>query len=153
MFSAIRRIFAPDSYHKQAHALYMSVVTQSRQERFYKEYAVPDTLDGRFDMVVLHLFLLKKRLGKENPELMRAVEEVFFADMDRSLREMGVTDTGVGKRIKQMAQAYYGRVQAYNEAGGDVDLLAQAIGRNIFRSETIVDGARQLASHMLAVRA
>jgi cytochrome b pre-mRNA-processing protein 3 len=97
---------------------------------------VPDTLDGRFELIVLHLFLLQQRLRTEAPELARALSEVFFRDMDRSLREIGVSDTGVPRRIKAMAKAYHGRLQAY--ATQDADALRAALARNLYG--TVAEG-------------
>ena len=117
MISALKKIFSPQPYQQEAHQLYVTLVEQARAPLFYSEYEVPDTIDGRFDMIVLHVCLLCKRLRDIDTdasiELSRALMETFFADMDRSLREMGSTDTGVGKRIKKMSQAYFGRLQAY----------------------------------------
>src|ERR1700761_176269 len=96
--------------------LYAKAVAQARQPVFYAEREVPDTVDGRFDLLVLHVFLLLHRLGAEGKatkSLNQGLFDLMFADMDRSLREMGVSDMSVGKRVKDMARAFYGRVDAY----------------------------------------
>ncbi|MCA0432519.1 MAG: ubiquinol-cytochrome C chaperone [Proteobacteria bacterium] len=130
----LRRLFAakPDP----SAALYGAIVASARQERFYADWLVPDTVDGRFDMIVLHMFLVLDRLGQEGAyaeSIRQQLTDTFFDDMDRSLREMGVGDLSVGKKVRRMAEAFYGRVTAYakgletGEAG-----LAESIARNIF---------------------
>ena len=126
-------------WREEAHALYLQVIEQARTPVFYSDFGVPDTVDGRFDMVALHMFLLQHRLKHETapaPSLAEALMTVMANDMDRSLREMGVGDYSVGKRLKQMLGAFYGRAAAY-EAGLDADdaVLAAAVSRNIFREE------------------
>jgi len=127
-----RRTAAPEP----AEALYLSVVRQSRQPAFYASLGVPDTLDGRFDMIVLHVVLVLLRLKREvatGERIGQALFDVLFADMDRSLREMGVGDLGVGKRVKQMGKAAYGRLAAYEAAlSGEAGALDAAITRNLY---------------------
>lgn len=119
-----------------ASALYRAVVRQARQAAFYDAGGVPDTLDGRFELIALHAFLVLRRLKAERPRtrnLAQALFDEMFADMDRSLREMGAGDLGVGRRVKAMAAAFYGRVAAYERglAEGDETLQA-ALARNLF---------------------
>jgi len=134
-------------------SLYREIVAQARQPGFYLDLGVPDSLDGRFDLVVLHTHLVLRGLGRReergsrangpapDPAQARAVSQalfdLMFADMDQNLREMGATDTGVGKRVKQMAQAFYGRVAAYDAgmaAAEDDAALIAALRRNLFGS-------------------
>jgi cytochrome b pre-mRNA-processing protein 3 len=124
-----------------AHSLYVAVINQARQPVFYVKFAVPDTLDGRFDLIVLHAFLVMRRLrriaaeagGEEAREIAQALFDLMFADMDQNLRELGVSDMSVGKRVKQMARAFYGRAAAYEEAlGTDGSGLAEALRRNLY---------------------
>ncbi|MGH6855906.1 MAG: ubiquinol-cytochrome C chaperone family protein [Aestuariivirga sp.] len=119
----------------------------------YASWGVADNVDGRFDMIALHMFLVLDRLkGREARFRQRLVDE-FFADMDRSLREMGVGDVSVGKKVRKMAEAFYGRVAAY-DAGlreGEDDLAA-ALNRNFFPGGG-VGSAQQLANYALAARA
>lgn len=123
-----------------AHDLYLAVINQARLPAFYMEYGVPDTLDGRFDLIVLHAALVMRRLrgigdgdAAEAKEVAQALFDLMFADMDQNLREIGVTDTSVGKRVKQMVRAFYGRATAYEEAlnaGGAG--LGEALRRNLY---------------------
>ncbi len=120
-----------------ATALYEKIVAQARQPRFYARMGVPDTLDGRFDMIVLHAFLVFYRLKDEGPAAREVSQKVFnamFEDFDHSLREMGVGDISVAKRVKKMAAAFYGRAHAYGEAvdAKDAERLRDAIDRNFF---------------------
>lgn len=118
------------------HAIYRVIVDRARQPRFYTDFGVPDTVDGRFEMVTLHAFLVLRRLKRPSEsasETGQALFDVMFEDMDLSLREMGAGDMGVGKRVKAMVQAFYGRIGAY-EAGlgsGD-DVLQDALARNVY---------------------
>jgi len=159
MLSALRQLFTPAPTRRQAHELYAQVVAQARNPVFYSQWQVEDTVDGRFDVIILHLFLVLSRLERDRADaqveqLSRHLSEVFFADMDRSLREMGVTDTGVSVRIKKMAQAYYGRMKAYADTVGeravpDETLLAEALRRNVYREREVEPQAvASLAAYM-----
>lgn len=136
--SILKKIFVPDSRKLSAHEVYIKLVNQARKPFFFQECGVSDTLDGRFDVIVLHLFLLTHRLKNNSPEFLRDIWEVFFSDMDRSLREMGASDTGIGKRIKKMAQAFYGRIDAYEKTLADEAAFRESIIRNLYR-EVAVD--------------
>src|SRR5581483_7180724 len=113
--------------------LYRSVVEQARRPEFYAAFGVPDTVDGRFDMIALHMFLVLHRLKAADPDLGQALFDTMFADMDRSLREMGAGDLGVGRRVRAMAEALSGRIAAY-DAGLSADdaALAGALRRNLY---------------------
>ena len=138
-----------------AHKLYTGLVDQARHPVFYAEQGVPDSLDGRFDMIVLHSFLILRRLreagradtslDEQSVELQTKLQEILFSDMDQALRELGVGDMGVGKRIRDMAEAFFGRISAYEEAlalkeTSDPETaekaLREAIERNLFRGAT-----------------
>ncbi|HZP19996.1 MAG TPA: ubiquinol-cytochrome C chaperone family protein [Bauldia sp.] len=138
-----------------AHALYGAIVAQARQPALYADFGVPDTVEGRFEMVVLHLALLLRRLRGEG-EAGRAAGQhlfdLFCADMDRSLRAMGVGDLGVPKRMKKMGEAFYGRAAAYDAAidAGDRQALADAFARNVFAG-TAAGGAAPMAEYALTI--
>lgn len=134
-------IFRRDPFEAAAADLYRAIVVQAREPVFYERAAVPDTIDGRFEMISLHAFLVMRQLkGKDAAvkrkdgaaqKLSQAVFDCMFDDMDRSLREIGVGDLSVGKRIKQMAKAFYGRVVAYETAlDGGEETLEMALLRN-----------------------
>ena len=117
-------------------ALYGMIVAQARLPCFYRDYAVADTVNGRFDLIVLHLALVLDRLAQEPAlrDLGQGVFDLFCQDMEHNLREMGIADLKVPKEMQRMGEAYYGRAQAYREAlaatGGLA--LADAIARNIY---------------------
>lgn len=119
------------------HAAYTAIVAQSRQPRFYAEWGVPDTVTGRFDMISLHLSLLFRRLRQEGPaarDFSQALFDLFFKDMDRSLREMGVGDLSVGKKIQKMGALFYGLLAKVSEALDRQDGagLEEVLRRNIY---------------------
>ncbi len=117
----------------QPEALYAAIVAAARQPKFYAEWAVPDTVDGRFDMIVLHLYLVFDRLRTEPLEFRQSLSALFFADMDRSIREMGAGDLSVGKKVRRMAEAFGGRVEAYELARAEGALaIEQALTRNVY---------------------
>ena len=119
-----------------ADRLYAAIVAAARQPKFYAEWGVPDTVDGRFDMIVLHLYLVMDRLKPENLDFRQSLSETFFADMDRSIREMGAGDLSVGKKVRRMAEAFGGRVEAYQEARSEGrSVLENALTRNVYAGE------------------
>ena len=115
---------------------YIACMQQSRNPYFYAALGVPDTLDGRFEMLLVHLFLLQQRLHAEAPEFAQGLSELFLNDMDIALRELGIADSGVSRRIKQMGKAYHGRLQAY--ATADDEALKGALARNLYG--TVAEG-------------
>jgi cytochrome b pre-mRNA-processing protein 3 len=128
-------------------ALYGAIVAQARAPRFYEDYAVPDTVSGRFDMVVLHVVLVVRRLRDgDRRELAQGLFDTFCRDMDHNLREMGISDQGVPRQMQRVGEAFYGRAQAYEAAlgqGGEAalgqggeDALADALLRNVYAGET-----------------
>lgn len=130
------QLFGDSNLTRRATTLYGTVVTQARQVPFYRDLGVPDTVDGRFELIVLHAVLALRRLHQEGADgdaLGQAMFDVLIDDMDRSLREMGVGDLGVSRRIKAMGEAFYGRAGAYEAALEDGDgALAEALARNLF---------------------
>ena len=115
-------------------AIYGMIVAQARLPVFYVECRVPDTVNGRFDMVLVHLWMVLRRLREAagGEALSQALFDHFCSDMDDNLREMGVSDLTVPKRMLKFAEAFYGRTGAYDtalKAGGDA--LAQALARNV----------------------
>ena len=135
----LAHLFNRPENSESAGKLYLALVTQARNPVFYTQYGVPDTVDGRFDMIALHAWLVMRRMkseGETAARLSQALFDAFFGDMDRSLREMGAGDLGVGRRVKAMAKAFYGRVAAYDEALEDSEqALTEALHRNLFRGD------------------
>ena len=129
-----KRLFGRNEWEAPARALYGCAVAQARRPDFYRDLGIPDTLDGRFELVALHGFLLLRRLQlvPDGAGLAQALFDVMFADMDASLREMGAGDLGVGKRVKIMAKGFYGRVDAYEAGLAGTAPLAEALRRNLY---------------------
>src|SRR3954454_20479676 len=102
---ALTRIFRPHPRRDAAHRLYAALVAAARRPGFFTEGGVPDTLDGRFELIALHAVLVLRRLNREREaqDLAQELFDTMFADLDRALREMGVGDLGVGSRVKRMA--------------------------------------------------
>lgn len=124
------------SRRRLAEDLYFRIVAVARQPVFYRDFAVPDTVNGRFDMIILLTALIARRLRRDQADgardLANGVFDVLFADMDRSLREMGVGDLRVGKKVKAMAKAFYGRSKAYDDALDGKEPLEAALARNLY---------------------
>jgi len=144
----------PDS----AYSAYTALVEQARQPAFYINSAVPDTLDGRFDMIVMHMVLVFRRFNDGDDEAKafgQHIFDIFIQDMDRSLREIGVGDVSIPKKMKKIGRSYYGRSDVYLEAldGRDAVALADAIDRNIFTDETNGSASRMLADYMIRAEA
>jgi cytochrome b pre-mRNA-processing protein 3 len=125
-----------------AERAYDRTVEQARRREFFLELGVPDTLDGRFELVCLHAFLYLHRLKGESASA--AVTQPFvdrmFADFDRSLREIGIGDLSVGRQIKRMAEAFYGRIRVYEDGlAGDDAALSTALTRNLYGTASASD--------------
>jgi cytochrome b pre-mRNA-processing protein 3 len=119
-------------------ALYGALVVQARQPAFYAALGVPDKIDGRFDLIVIHAMLVVRRLRAEaqrGAELSQLLFDYMFTDMDRSLREIGIGDMSVGKHIKKMAKAFYGRAEEYEKGlDGTATALSDALKTNLYRN-------------------
>ncbi|MCX8504392.1 MAG: ubiquinol-cytochrome C chaperone [Beijerinckiaceae bacterium] len=117
--------------------LYKAVVEQSRSVTFYQTIGVPDTLEGRFELLTLHMTLISRRLKalpSPGPDMSQDLVDLTFAQFETALREIGVGDISIPKRMKVMASAYLGRASAYDEAlrKNEAGLLAEALARNLF---------------------
>ena len=137
-------------------ALYGVVVAQARVSGFYRDFAIPDTVEGRFDMVLLHVYLVWRRLSKAGTTeraVGQQVFDLFFEDMDENMRELGVGDLAVPRKVRAMGEAFYGRAGVYDAAlarAGDEELVA-ALQRNIFSGEADRHTqASQLAAYVRA---
>jgi cytochrome b pre-mRNA-processing protein 3 len=151
--------FRRNSQARTIHALYGVIVAQARSVAFYADYRVPDTVEGRFDLIVLHLVLLLNRLdrraqaGRDFGQKLLGQElfDAFCRDLDANLREMGVGDLAVPKRMQAFAEAFYGRQAAYLAAldAADQRVFEKALARNIFPAGDD-GGAVQLARYARA---
>ena len=135
-----------------AENLYAQAVLQGRLPWFYSGCAVTDDVNGRFEMIALHVFLLLQRIKQSDiadSKLGQALFDAMFTDMDQSLREMGAGDLGVGKRVKAMAKSFYGRVAAYEAGLYDSSVLAEALIKNVYGGErSFLENAADLADYI-----
>jgi cytochrome b pre-mRNA-processing protein 3 len=118
-------------------ALYGAIVAQAREPAFYRQFGVPDTANGRLEMIVLHTILVLSRLeadGASGRPVGQALFDHFCSDMDANLREMAVGDLAVPRKMKAIAEAFYGRKRAYAAAmaADSAEPLATALARNIY---------------------
>jgi cytochrome b pre-mRNA-processing protein 3 len=149
----ILRLFRRTPREDTIAALYGMIVAQARAPAFYQTYGVPDTVNGRLEMVMLHAVLLLRRLEHEAAPL-RALGQGLFdrfcRDMDDSMREMGVGDLAVPRRMRRIGAAFYGRQAAYRAAleAPDERALAAALERNVFAGAAGGDAAFRLAAYM-----
>jgi cytochrome b pre-mRNA-processing protein 3 len=134
--------------------LYGAIVAQARQPIFYAELGVPDTVEGRFEMVVLHQALTARRLAQDpaSQRLGSALFDRFCRDLDHNLREMGVGDLTVPKKMRSFAEAYFGRARSYDRAltARDPEVCAVVVARNVFGLAAPGAGAARLAHYMEA---
>lgn len=158
ILAQLQRLFTPQPDKSYAQHLYLALVAQARNLVFYEKLGVPDTLDGRFDLIVLHMHLVLQRLQQgfeRSPQLRersRLLIEYYFADMDRSLREMGVGDTGVSYRVQKMSSAFYGRLEAYGMAGDNPEIWPEALRRNIYGTCTDTPDETQITTLITYIR-
>jgi cytochrome b pre-mRNA-processing protein 3 len=138
-------VFLRSRSRRTASDLYNAAVATARLPHFYSDFAVPDTIEGRYEMIVLHAVLLLRRMrrpGESQKRLAQALVDYMAADFDRSIRELGVGDLSVGKFMKRLGEGLYGRAAAYDKAldGGDRAALQDAILRNIYDGEDPGEG-------------
>lgn len=149
MFASLRRA---RGRRVAAHAAYGHIVERARAPEFYLSAGVPDTVDGRFELLALHAFLVLNRLKREHAASAFAQElfDTMFGDLDRTLREMGAGDLGVGPRIKAMARGFYGRIAAYERGLGDEVELEAALRRNLYGTVPAIgeDAVASLAGYV-----
>jgi len=155
----LARLFRRKPFLREGHALYTAAVEAARHPAYYLEMGVADTLPGRFDLVGLHVALLIRRLRHDadpaGKAIAQAVFDAMFGDMDRSLREMGVGDMSIARRVKHLWEAFHGRSQAYEAAldAGDAPALAAALTRNLWAGEAPPGAADRLAARAMALDA
>jgi cytochrome b pre-mRNA-processing protein 3 len=150
----IQRFFSPSTVADSAiPALYSACVLQARAPTFYSQLGIPDTIDGRFDLLLLHVFLVMRCL-EGAPEARQRFFDLMFADMDQNLREMGVGDMSIGKKMKPMLAAFYGRGQAYERAiHGNDALLGETLARNLYgNTAPSANSLNQLTSYVRATK-
>lgn len=151
----ILRFFKRDGRRELIETVYTRIAQASRQPGLYIAADVPDTVEGRFECLSLHMVLVFRRLRAlpaPAADLGQDLADAFFRSLDQSLREMGVGDLSVPKRMKTLAEAFYGRAHAYDAAldARDADALAAVLARNVTGGE---EPARRLAAYALEAEA
>jgi len=135
---------------QEAARLYDGIVSRARQPVFFTEFAVADSLDGRFDVLVFHAWLVLAELKAAPPA--QALTDAIFTGFDEAMREQGAGDMGISRKLKAMADAFYGRMAAYG-AAKDEEELAGALARNLWRGASVDGRARALAAYAMRARA
>lgn len=131
------RLFAPRPAVAAGRKLYLSAVAQARQPAFYERLGATDSVEGRFELYTLHVVLLLRRLKRQGPqaaETGQALFDAYIRGLDDALREMGVGDLSVGKKMRKLGEAFYGRVKSYDEA---LDALPNRAGLDAVISRTL----------------
>jgi cytochrome b pre-mRNA-processing protein 3 len=158
VFVGLSGLFRRGRHERAGFELYGKAVAAARDPYLYLDLAVPDTLDGRFDLIGLYTFLVIQRLTharEPGPAMAQAVFDAMFSDMDVNLREMGVGDLSVGRKVREMWEAFHGRAAAYAEAMGknDRDALEAALRRNVWRGEPVDDRAVSAMGRLVEAQA
>ena len=149
MLNAMRR---SKQARSRADALYAALMTRAREPVFFARFSVKDTLDGRFDLAVLHAWLVLERLKEAgDAPLSQAFVDAVFVGFDEALRELGSGDIGLGRRMSKIADAFYGRMQAYGDAR-DERTLEAALIRNLYRGAA-EPAARTMARYVIDAKA
>lgn len=134
---------------REDRCLYDGLVSRARQPVFFQDFAVADTLDGRFDVLVLHAWLvlaeLKGGIGAQG------LTDMIFTGFDEAMREQGAGDMGIARKLKAMADAFYGRMTAYDAAKNESELAA-ALAKNLWRGAVVDNRALALAAYALRAR-
>jgi cytochrome b pre-mRNA-processing protein 3 len=153
----LNRLFRPKAAQAAGRALYGRVVDQSRQAALYAALGAPDTVEGRFEVYSLHVVLLLDRLqaeGQPAAETAQALFDAYVKSLDDALREMGVGDLSVGKKMRKLGEAFFGRVKSYQAAIAalpDAGPLQALIGRTVY-AEADADRSEAMAAYVLAQR-
>lgn len=153
----LQNLFRSRSRDRLGEPLYALAVSQARRPEFYARMGVADRIDARFELYTLHVLILVMRLrddGERGAEAGQALFDTYVSALDHALRELGVGDVSVGKKMRKLGEALYGRMTAYEGPlrAGEEDALAAALARNVFESED-VEAGRHLARYAIASRA
>ena len=153
----LQNLFRTRPRERVGQSLYEAAVRQAREPVFYTGLGVADRIDARFELYTLHVLLLVMRLRDEGERGADAAQDLFniyLSALDHALRELGVGDISVGKKMRKLGEALYGRMTAYEAPlrDGDADALAAGLARNVFETEDPATAAA-LAAYALASRA
>jgi cytochrome b pre-mRNA-processing protein 3 len=140
------------SRKREGAQLYEPLVSRARAPVFFTDFGVADTIDGRFDLVVLHAWLALAALKAAGMgEQAQGLTDAIFTGFDEAMREQGAGDMGLSRKMKAFADAFYGRLAAYEQAGDEAGLAA-ALARNLYRGAAVDAGSRALAAYIVRAR-
>ncbi len=164
MFERAKEIFQKmtrrDAERRQAHELYVGIAEAARRPEFFDDLGVPDTVEGRYEILSLHTVLVLRRLKASRAEtagFAQLLFDVMFRDVDDTLREMGVGDMRIGKKVREYAEAFFGRALAYENALAGEGSLEDALSRNVYeahdhpRAPALADYVRRADEHLAAM--
>lgn len=137
----LKRLFKPRPVQAAGEALYAQTVAQSRQPALYADLGAPDTVEGRFELYSLHVYLILERLkgqGDAAADAAQCLFDTYVSALDNALREMGVGDMSVGKKMRKLGEAFYGRVASYEEA---LAALPDTTALDALLTRTVYEGA------------
>jgi cytochrome b pre-mRNA-processing protein 3 len=136
---------------KAAAGLHAAIVSRARAPVFYAELGVADSLDGRFDLIALHAWMVLERLGQAGlGDVSQALTDALFIGFDEGMRDLGAGDMGMGRKMKAFGNAFYGRMKAYGECTGEAEMQV-ALERNLYRASPSAHAAR-VARYVLSAR-
>lgn len=147
------RLFRPGPVKDAGRSLYQAVTLQARQPAFYADLGAPDTVEGRFELYNLHVVLLIERLkgeGDQAYETSQALFDTYIGSLDDTLREMGVGDLSVGKKMRKLGEAIYGRVKSFDAAvspAAEPKALEDLLGRTVYAGKP-GEGVEALAAYV-----
>lgn len=155
--SLLQNLLRPRTSRQAGERLYAAAVDQARRSEFYTVSGVPDRIDARFELYTLHVLLLTMRLRSEGEAGHAAAQDLFDAyvsALDNALRELGVGDISMARKMRTLGEALYGRMTAYAPLleTGDADALAAALARNVLGADAGVERAAPLAAYALCAR-
>jgi cytochrome b pre-mRNA-processing protein 3 len=153
--SILTHLFGSNERRQRTDRLLAAITAEARRPVYFEVLGVPDTLDGRFDLMSLFGALVFRSLAKKGRDgitLAQDTTDLMFSAFDDAIRSLGVGDSGIPRRVKTMGKAYIGRAKAYDEAitVGDLPALEQAIARNVYRGEAPEGVAAALAAQAMA---
>ncbi len=153
----LQNLFRTRPRERPGQSLYEAAVRQARDPAFYTRLGVADRIDARFELYTLHVLLLVMRLrdeGEAGGEAGQDLFDTYVSALDHALRELGVGDVSVGKKMRKLGEALYGRMTAYEAPlrAGDAPALAAGLARNVYESEEVSAGTA-LATYAIGSRA
>src|SRR6201996_3923019 len=155
---SLGRLFAPRPAILSGRRLYAAAVAQARQPGLYEPLGAPDTPEGRFELYTLHVVLILRRLKRQGPQAAETAQGLFDAylrGLDDGLREMGVGDLSVGKKMRKLGEAFYGRAKAYDDALAEPDpapAVRALVARTLY-ADLPDAGSDEVAAYVLAAAA